>query len=518
MPVIDFQAQTGSSATAFHSWKSALGSSRSQQGPGSSSFFEKLQRPAVNRQPEQAEPERMSRIRGQSQKPDGTRVNDAGKDESRNTEAPGGTDALTLDQESAQLEVKDETNNTDIENSSTVQEAASTAVELDGEILGLIAEMIAALSQELKELENSLEKVISGLNPGDGSDQGFNGSSMMEVDDILSNIQELETAIQKLSQTLETVMQASVNGLVSEDLEVDLEQLKIMLNGGKLMIREHFKANGSEPARDESQGRKLLKLDSGPGAERSNAAENQGREGAPGQQDEKQDGSQIKRIMLMENSKLTMVKVQSSDRGTEEAEDVPGPNTVKSNTGDCLVVNNNLIKITMENGSKGAEKPLPVADPGEIVDQVVKKFELLTKQEGSEIKIQLKPEFLGKMTIKLSLEEGVLSAKFVTDNQQVKGLLESNLALFRQQLEAAGIKVDKAEVAFQMGGGTDYDSMAGNPQFQWQQGEAGNNGKTLAESVMTQGYSQYAGEELETEEGNPFYDDITGDSSVSYIV
>ena len=125
---------------------------------------------------------------------------------------------------------------------------------------------------------------------------------------------------------------------------------------------------------------------------------------------------------------------------------------------------------------------------------------------------------MGKMTIKLSMEDGVLSAKFVTDNHQVKSMLESNLALFKQQLESSGIKVEKAEVAVQLGGGTDYNSMAGNSQQQWQFSEPRNTGTVLNNSDYVEGYSHYAGDESGAEDANPLYDDITGDSSVSYIV
>ena len=101
------------------------------------------------------------------------------------------------------------------------------------------------------------------------------------------------------------------------------------------------------------------------------------------------------------------------------------------------------------------------------MEQVVRKAEVMIKQNSSEMRIQLHPEFLGKMTIKLVLEDGLLTARFITENHQVKHLLDSNLNSLRQSLESQGIRVEKTEVNVQLNNGGLFDGSEGSRQDLW---------------------------------------------------
>ncbi|MEN6325078.1 MAG: flagellar hook-length control protein FliK [Syntrophomonas sp.] len=109
-----------------------------------------------------------------------------------------------------------------------------------------------------------------------------------------------------------------------------------------------------------------------------------------------------------------------------------------------------------------------LAEPEKVLEQIVKKAEMMVKLNSSEMKIQLQPEFLGKMTIKIAVEEGMLTAKFITDSHQVKHMLDSNLNTLRQSLEAQGIRVEKTEVNVQLNNGGMFDGSGQNPQESWQ--------------------------------------------------
>lgn len=104
----------------------------------------------------------------------------------------------------------------------------------------------------------------------------------------------------------------------------------------------------------------------------------------------------------------------------------------------------------------------------EVVEQVVKKAELLVKMNSSEMKIDLQPDFLGKMTIKIILEQGAVTAKFITESLQVKHLLEGNLGTLQQALENQGIKVEKTEVDVQLDNNM-FNSSGGTGQELWHQ-------------------------------------------------
>ena len=126
----------------------------------------------------------------------------------------------------------------------------------------------------------------------------------------------------------------------------------------------------------------------------------------------------------------------------------------------------------LDNSLRNTGKPIQEkswVDPEKFMEQVVKKAEVMIKQNLSQMRIQLHPEFLGKMTIKLVLEDGLLTARFITENQQVKNLLDSNLNHLRQNLENQGIRVEKTEVNVQLNNGGLFDGSEGSRQDLWEQ-------------------------------------------------
>ncbi|SCY14195.1 flagellar hook-length control protein FliK [Alkaliphilus peptidifermentans] len=86
-------------------------------------------------------------------------------------------------------------------------------------------------------------------------------------------------------------------------------------------------------------------------------------------------------------------------------------------------------------------------DPEDIIHQVVNKMEVLVLNHKSEMKLQLSPENLGSLTIKITVEEGVLTGKVFAENPQVKELIENNLNQLKINLGEKGISVSSLEVS-----------------------------------------------------------------------
>ncbi|ABZ84783.1 flagellar hook-length control protein flik, putative [Heliomicrobium modesticaldum Ice1] len=82
----------------------------------------------------------------------------------------------------------------------------------------------------------------------------------------------------------------------------------------------------------------------------------------------------------------------------------------------------------------------------DLFRQIVANSELLKKADTSELRIQLKPEFLGKLNLNLSVENGIVSVRFAAENLQVRQMLESNLNQLKQSLEEQGLRFDRVEV------------------------------------------------------------------------
>ncbi|SHG58226.1 hook-length control protein FliK [Thermosyntropha lipolytica DSM 11003] len=159
-------------------------------------------------------------------------------------------------------------------------------------------------------------------------------------------------------------------------------------------------------------------------------------------------------------------------------------------------------------------KPVPVNEK-EVFAQIVRKAELLVKQNLSEMKIELKPEFLGKMTIKIAVEEGAVTARFIAENLRVKQMLESNIAALRQSLENQGLRVEKTEVNVQLNNGGMFDGSENSRQFMGQRPEfyAVRRVVNSDNSASSMGDADYA---LNAEE--EIYDSYAGESTMSWLI
>lgn len=78
---------------------------------------------------------------------------------------------------------------------------------------------------------------------------------------------------------------------------------------------------------------------------------------------------------------------------------------------------------------------------------IVKKFDLSTLNGISEAKIMLFPEHLGQVDVRITMQNGLLTAIFQTDTAMAKDMLDNQMAQLRAALQAQGLAVDKLEVS-----------------------------------------------------------------------
>ncbi|MNI05102.1 Flagellar hook-length control protein FliK [compost metagenome] len=77
---------------------------------------------------------------------------------------------------------------------------------------------------------------------------------------------------------------------------------------------------------------------------------------------------------------------------------------------------------------------------------LVSKFDIIKANGISEAKISLFPEHLGQVDVKITMQNGLLTAHFVTEHAFAKESLEAQMALLRQALQSQGLQVNKLEV------------------------------------------------------------------------
>lgn len=101
------------------------------------------------------------------------------------------------------------------------------------------------------------------------------------------------------------------------------------------------------------------------------------------------------------------------------------------------------------------------------IDQIVAGAKLVRQGPVTEMRLQLKPEFLGRVDLKVTMEGGVLSARIMVDNPQVKAAIEANLPQLRQDLAQQGIALQGMTVG--LGGGRGQQQAGDSQQsgFRW---------------------------------------------------
>ncbi len=84
-----------------------------------------------------------------------------------------------------------------------------------------------------------------------------------------------------------------------------------------------------------------------------------------------------------------------------------------------------------------------------IMRQIMDHMRIQMTEESTELDMQLSPESLGTLQIKISAKEGIMTAQFTTASETVKSVLEAQMIQLQQQLEQQNIKVEAIEVMVQ---------------------------------------------------------------------
>jgi flagellar hook-length control protein FliK len=107
----------------------------------------------------------------------------------------------------------------------------------------------------------------------------------------------------------------------------------------------------------------------------------------------------------------------------------------------------------------GSEQVLP-AQSKDLIYQIAERIQFQLREGRGEIRIQLKPDSLGRIEIKAETTTNGVVARIVTEAGNIKSYLESNLQLLHQHLQDQGLKVDRIYISIQ--NGTDSQSASGH--------------------------------------------------------
>jgi flagellar hook-length control protein FliK len=98
--------------------------------------------------------------------------------------------------------------------------------------------------------------------------------------------------------------------------------------------------------------------------------------------------------------------------------------------------------------SSGTE-PLSASQPKDLIYQVAERIQFQIREGKGEMRIQLKPDGLGRLEIKAQTTANGVVARISTETSSMKTYLESNLQLLQQNLQDQGLKVERIQVIVQ---------------------------------------------------------------------
>lgn len=105
--------------------------------------------------------------------------------------------------------------------------------------------------------------------------------------------------------------------------------------------------------------------------------------------------------------------------------------------------------------SKGAPE-LPSATDKGVIDQIVDRARLYHRADYSEIRIDLHPPSLGKLKMRIAMDNQLMTVKIVAETPIARDIIETNLVQLKTVLQNQGLEIDTVDVMM----------LAGDPQGQ----------------------------------------------------
>ena len=167
--------------------------------------------------------------------------------------------------------------------------------------------------------------------------------------------------------------------------------------------------------------------------------------------EQKQDAVQLtdtaKEFTAAEAKPEQAVKPAQAETGTEN--EATQDNTPKEQIRTAQEFNPAAAPITAQQVEQSAVRTESVRniDTQSVIDQIVDKMKVEVKGDLSEIKIQLKPEHLGDVSLKITTQNGIVTAQFVAENQRIREIIEASFNQLRDSLAQQGIQLSQLSVS-----------------------------------------------------------------------
>ncbi|MGP0575622.1 flagellar hook-length control protein FliK [Paenibacillus peoriae] len=332
-----------------------------------------------------------------------------------------------------------------------------------------LAETLAPLLQNLEKLDDQVAadpallatlqawiQQVQQFLQGDGTNQQLNGGETTEATGLaalaanpatlrfalqdalsqLANVAEQASGDQKsqVAQLLQSLQSATAGtGAISDEQWNGVMKAVELADGGDSQTVQPSanRANGTQPVATATTDKQVV------------ASQQQASQGETNQQGS--EGQRSSTNILVQSAVKTTVTDEASAfvDATEQAD-----STATDNQTPVITTAGQLSVQTQ--GTTPSAPAQPVVHvrqfAKEMTEFVVQKLDIVKHTGLTEATIMLRPDHLGQLEVKLTMQNGHLVAQFMTEHSGAKDLLEQQMSQLRSSLQSQGIQVDKVEV------------------------------------------------------------------------
>ncbi len=317
----------------------------------------------------------------------------------------------------AAAEKRPELEKTEAAEEATDVEAAERAAGILNQVMEAVKEVLGVSEEELNQFMEELGiSNLNLLNPESLQNLVLMANSEQDAVVLLTDAELLST-VNELTAQVEQILQEA--GVTAEDLMTALDNPEFDSLVEEAL--EQLKNAGEEKESGEEESGKVSTSVENGAAETTEA------------------------VKTVENNIGT--EFQAEKRSSDSADKNQNQNDsteVDSFTGNFV---QNLQQTAGELSEVTGQQDM-VQMIREIADQILEKVKVSVTAETTSLEIVLTPEELGKVNLTVSVEQdGMMKARFVTENELAKEAIERNLVQFKENLQEQGLKVDIIEVA-----------------------------------------------------------------------
>lgn len=350
-----------------------------------------------------------------------------------------------------------------LDEKAVLEESTQSLLEILQQLMQLMEGLKAdgTTNQELEALEAQLQAMLQQLNQASMPETSQLGEASALVNNLKTDMVEItkqlemvaaqkldpKQAEQLINQFAEKLNQAKMQ---MHQILQPVENSKDHAEEAQMLTKIVVKAEGVETQKADSTGNAAKPTDENLQVQATNSDKAEHNKNGNENSNEKQEESTYKKGANTEAKQAAI-----GDKLNQET-----PNDMVAPQNDKLDFQ---LNIKQANANLQKESLVKV-NPSDIMNQVIKKAEIIVQGSHQEMIMKLEPESLGKLNLKLVVENGLITAKFVAESQQVKEVLESNFNKLKDALQEKGITVQGFSVSVGQEG-TSFNSGQGFEQW-----------------------------------------------------